>query len=282
MLNEEKHTALLVSVLIPVKNGATFLREALDSCINQQTNFDFEILVIDDHSTDDTLKIIEEYQLKYPFIRKLENIGIGVGRALQNGLLSTQGEIIMRLDADDRMLPHRMQKQVDILLNDSTLVLCGTQIQLFGKSKLSIQPTIYPISHSEICRFLQCGNAFADPAVAFRREAALQVGGFSKILDGAEQYSLWLRMSKVGKMVNSPEILTQYRIHENQFTQSRNLRVIIATVVVQLLWGFGITQTYLRFKFGIYAGWRTGVGRWRIFMYLPRYLIHIVIAWLRK
>jgi len=281
MGNEQRFVTPLVSILIPVKNGAEFLLEAVDSCLAQKTGYRFEVVLVDDHSTDETSKIIKELTSAHPNIRGLTNIGSGVGAALQTGLVEARGSIILRLDSDDRMSPKRIETQVQTLLADNQLVMCGSQIELFGQGSASLQANHYPLSNSEICRFMQWGNAFADPSVAFRKDVAIIVGGFPTKLNGAEQYSLWLRMSKVGKVKNVPEILTSYRIHPSQFTKSRVPRVVFATILVQILWMLGVTQLRLKLRLGLRTKLESGVGQLLIARNIPKYLMHVLIAWVR-
>ncbi len=282
MGNEPELAVPLVSILIPVKNGALFLREAVFSCLEQEAAFDYEILLIDDHSTDATAEIIKELCSKYPAVHGLVNRGIGVGAALQTGLLAAVGDFIFRLDSDDRMFPNRLALQVTALLDNPHMVLCGSQIDLFAEGSIPYSANHYPISNDEICRFMQTGNAFADPSVAFRRESAILVGGFSTTLNGAEQYSLWLRMSKIGELHNLPQVLTNYRVHSNQFTKSKVAKVVIATVAVQSLWILGITQLRLRFKVGTRIELQSGVGRLHMISNIPKYLCHVFVAWIRS
>jgi len=280
--NPTRDHLVLVSVLIPVRNGASFISEAITSCLSQNTDLEFEVLVVNDSSTDDTLDILQNFSRTDSRVKVLQNRGSGVGEALQTGLLHSNAKYIVRLDADDRMLPDRIEKQIQILEADSGLVLCGSQIRLFGSSRINFLPNFYPKSNDEICQFMQIGNAFADPSVTFEREPALNVGGFCGKLDGAEQYHLWLRLSKVGKFVNVTDVLTEYRVHANQFTKSKVFKVITQTAKVQILWFLGLTQLRVRIRLGVFRPVHQGVGRARIPGHLTRYLIHSMIAWIRS
>lgn len=282
MENATHGPLVLISVLIPVRNGAPFISEAIASCLAQNTKLSFEVLVVNDSSSDDTLEIVQKHCNSDSRVKVLQNMGRGVGNALQTGLLHSKAKYIVRLDADDRMLPDRINRQIEILEADSGVILCGTQIQLFGDGMINFSPNFYPISNEEICQFMQIGNAFADPSVAFERKSALNVGGFSGKLDGAEQYHLWLRLSKVGKLVNLNEKLTDYRVHTNQFTKSKVLKVVTQTTKVQLLWFLGMTQLRVRTRVGIFRPVNQGVGRARIPRNLIRYLMHSLVAWIRS
>lgn len=281
----EKRTELtsnLVSVIIPVRNGGSFISEAIGSCLSQETQFAYNIIVVNDGSTDDTVRKVKDISRIDPRVNLLHSQGRGVGQALQVGLEHSDAVYILRLDADDRMLPGRIQRQVDSLMSDKSLVLCGTQIRLFGNTDASFAPNFYPLANSDICKFMQQGNAFADPSVAFKRLSALEVGGFPLRLDGAEQYHLWLRLSKVGKLMNLSEELTEYRIHPKQFTQSKISKVVTRTSLVQILWFFGFTQLKLIVKMGSFRSYSGGVGRRLIPHNLTKYLLFSLVAWVRS
>ena len=273
---------VLISILIPVRNGASFISDAIASCLDQAADVSFEILVVNDSSSDETIEILQKLSKMDSRVKVLQSDGRGVGNALQTGLLYSRAEYIVRLDADDQMLPGRIEKQIQVLASNSQVVLCGTQIELFGDDQIRFCPNSYPLSHSDICRFLQIGNAFADPSVAFRRSSAIKVGGFHGSLDGAEQYHLWLRLSKVGELVNLNEVLTKYRIHQNQFTKSKLLKVVMQTTKVQILWFLGITQLRVRFHVGFFQSMNKGARQLRIPFYLGRYLAHSLVAWIRS
>jgi len=272
----------LISILIPVRNGASFISDAIASCLDQTTTVGFEILVVNDSSSDETMEILQKLSNLDSRVKVLQSNGRGVGNALQTGLLYSRAEYILRLDADDRMLPGRIEKQIRALASDARIVLCGTQITLFGDDQINFSPNSYPLSHSDICRFMQIGNPFADPSAAFRRSSAVKVGGFHGSLDGAEQYHLWLRLSKVGELVNLSEVLTEYRVHQNQFTKSKIFKVVMQTTKVQILWFLGITQLRVRFQVGFFQPMNKGARRLRIPFYLGRYLTHSMIAWIRS
>jgi glycosyltransferase involved in cell wall biosynthesis len=279
--NGNSEPQALVSIIIPVRNGELFISDAIASCLDQRTSIAFEILVVNDSSTDGTIEILQKFSNRDSRVKILQNDGVGVGNALQTGLLYSNAEFIVRLDADDRMLPDRVEKQVRALVSDNKLVLCGTQIRLFGDGEVNFSPNSYPLSHADICRSMQFGNAFAHPSVAFKRSSALKVGGYCGKIDGAEDYHLWLRLSKVGELVNLDEVLTEYRIHQNQFTKSKTLRVVLQTTKVQLLWFLGITQIHVRVRVGLFMPLNVGVRRLRIPFYAGKTLAHSLVAWIR-
>ncbi len=231
------------SIIVPVRNGATYIRESLNSCFDQISNYPFEVIVINDYSSDETLSIAFDIAAVHSNLTVIDNKGQkGVGSALNLGLSSARGEYIIRLDSDDRMLPGRIEHQIETMEKHPELSLYGGQISNFGNYLKLPVANRYPTSHVDIIAELARGNSFADPTTCFRLDHALQVGGFSRNLDGAEQYDFWLKLSLLGQLANSELALTEYRVHDSQFTRNRKFRVFVMTLKVQLKWFFGITQ----------------------------------------
>ena len=235
--------AVKASILIPVRNGAAYIRESLNSCFDQISKYPFEVIVINDHSSDETLSVAFDIAALHSNLTVIDNKGQkGVGNALNLGLSAARGEYIIRLDSDDRMLPGRIEHQIEIMEKFPELSLYGGQICNFSNYLNLPVANRYPTSHVEIIAELARGNSFADPTTCFRLDQALQVGGFSSNLDGAEQYDFWMKLSLLGQLANSEHALTEYRVHDSQFTRNRKFRVFVMTLKVQLKWLFGITQ----------------------------------------
>ena len=272
-----------LSVIIPVRNGGLFLEEAIESVLNQQIDFGFELLIIDDGSTDNTLDVVKNYIDTFPFVRLLHNERNGVGSALQTGLNNSSGSVIVRLDADDRMLPGRLQTHFESFRENSDLAVQGSQVRFIGEINPGYLPNLYPTKDIEIRAFLALGNAFADPSVAFSRDKAIAVGGFRNILNGAEQYDLWMRLSLVGSLENLENPFTEYRIHRKQFTRTRNNRVYFSTILVQLMWFLGMTQLWTKILINRSSEniRRSGVPRISIPFFISRYILHILVKRLK-
>jgi glycosyltransferase involved in cell wall biosynthesis len=272
-----------LSVIIPVRNGGLFLAEAIESVVNQQVEFEFEILIIDDGSTDNTVEIVRDYVNTFPFVRLIHNERNGVGSALQTGLINSLGAVIVRLDSDDRMLPGRLQTHFASFGENRDLAVQGSQVAFIGNLNPGYLPNSYPKKDIEIRAFLAIGNAFADPSVAFSRDKAIAVGGFRNTLNGAEQYDLWMRLSLVGSLENLEDVFTEYRIHINQFTRTRNNRVYFSTILVQLMWFLGLTQLRTRISINRSSEKirRSSVPRISIPFFISRYILHIIVKRLK-
>ena len=196
-----------VSILMPTRNAGQYLAEALESILGQ-TFSDYEFLVIDDASTDDTVEILQRYADER--IRLLEGPGRGLAAALNYGIKTAKGRYIARMDADDVAAPTRLEKQVAYLDHNPEIGVCGTIFQefMFGDA-------IH--DHMENVRYadLLSGCYIGHPTAMFRRKLFLEHDLFyDESLKYSEDYELWGRAIRVTGLGNVPENLLKYRRHE--------------------------------------------------------------------
>jgi glycosyltransferase involved in cell wall biosynthesis len=203
-----------ITVILPVHNGMPFLKAALGS-LWAQTFRDFEIVVVDDGSTDDTLAFLRSCEL--PSLRVFRQDQGGVACALNFALTQSRGELLARMDADDIAHPSRFAEQVRIFDADSELAICGTWFATFGAGPANIVQT--PKHASAIRARLVFGSPIGHPTVMMRKEAVADCEPFyDGRHDGCEDYGLWARILPRVKCVNLPKVLLEYRIHANQST----------------------------------------------------------------
>ncbi|WP_237892327.1 glycosyltransferase family 2 protein [Enterobacter hormaechei] len=205
-----------VSVVIPVYNCETTIKKTIDSVLAQD-NLDFEVIIVDDGSTDRSAEIITKYEDAR--IRYFYQENSGISSALNYGISQSNAEFIARIDGDDVALPNRLKVQYEILKRNIRVCLVGTAVDYINSQGVIIGrtfPYIFPFSASNI---LLQQNLYAHPSVMFRKDIFLKAGGYPNELSGiCEDYYLWTRMIKFGKMINLSESLTQYRISEGQIT----------------------------------------------------------------
>lgn len=221
------------SVVIPLKNGEKYIEEALNSCIEQQTQYIFEIIVCNDKSKDNSLNIVNNFIDKHPkFSLKLINSsGSGIVEALNFGIENANSQIILRFDQDDLMSTARIQTQVKFMKSNSGVVLAGSQIKIFGERRIrNMRKYLYPESNEKILRKIPFTNCFAHPAVAFRKDVFKAVGGYRAGTDGCEDYDLWLRMVREGETVNLHQQLTSYRLHYGQHSYEYKSGILLKKV----------------------------------------------------
>ncbi|WP_207168638.1 glycosyltransferase [Thiocystis violacea] len=203
-----------------VHNGERFLREAVNSILNQ-TFTDFEFLIFDDCSTDSTLKILQSYDdPRIQIIINEENIGLT--ESLNKGLALARSDLIARMDADDISLPNRFEKQVNFLQDKPQIAAVGTWKELIDESGYCFFQEKLPTDPEKIHYALLIGNCFAHPSMMFRHDAVIKVGGYqNRAGKYAQDYDLWLRLSHYYSLANLPEFLVQYRVHSDQVSTKK-------------------------------------------------------------
>lgn len=226
----------LVSVVIPAKGDLSFFPQTLQS-IESSIYLDFEVVVIDD-GISPIMKIwITEYFKDNPKYKMIENFGAGIVDALNTGISNSSGIFIARLDTDDCMRPDRLETQVNFLQMNPQIGVVGSQVtyinavgEQIGESKY-LTGNIFKSPQS----FKFC--SIAHPSVMIRRSTLEEVGGYSSLLkykgyDFAEDFYLWLRISKISLLFNLQEPLTLYRKHENQISNFKTPVTLLASLLV--------------------------------------------------
>jgi glycosyltransferase involved in cell wall biosynthesis len=182
-----------------------------------QTYANFEFLILDDASTDQTAITIKK--IKDARIQLIEKpVNTGYTNSLNYGLSIAKGKYIARMDGDDFSLPERLQQQVDFLEAHPEVVLCGTSYRIMGNSKnIGI-----PEENEAIKLGLLKGNCIAHPSVMFRASVfKTHHIRYDSSREPAEDYALWVRLLSFGKLHNLPEVLLQYRLHSGQVSRKR-------------------------------------------------------------
>lgn len=224
-----------ISVLMSVHNGQDFLREAIDSIL-AQTYHDFEFIVVDDASTDQSLKILRSYSDERLCIFPLEK-NVGLVDALNLALNHAQGEFVARMDADDISHPDRFTLQLQRFEENQKLVLLGcayTYIDSDGKKNVVAHPP--PIGGSLQTVLIESGNPFCHPTVMMRTRDVKSIGGYRKIVNKfAQDYDLFLRLAEKGEVDNLQLPLLRYRIHPGQITVRKMKSQLFSAQVYRLL-----------------------------------------------
>ncbi|MGJ8684764.1 MAG: glycosyltransferase [Nonlabens sp.] len=202
----------ILSVVIPVYNGGEYLKEAIDSVLSQ-TYKEFELIILNDGSTDNSEEIILSYDDSRIVYVKHENIGLS--KTLNKGIQLAKGVYIARMDADDVCLPTRFEKQIEYLLKNPETVLLGGGIIRMDKDGKELAYDIPYIGSSVIKKvLLNKGNAFKHPTVIFKKDVAIELGGYDEEINCFfEDYYLWSKMVNRGLIVNNLKIpVLKYRI----------------------------------------------------------------------
>ena len=212
----------LISVLMPVYNCDTYVKEAVESILNQ-TYTHFELIIIDDASTDNTVAVINSIKDdRIKLFVKPENSGLT--NSLNYGLTLAKGKYIARMDGDDISVPYRFEKQIEFLEKNLDVGLCAGFYQVIGEDKVRTHSFI---NHDEIKVGMLRGNNIAHPTVMIRSEVLKKHRlNYDPENEPAEDFDLWSRMVFITKLANLPEVLLQYRIHAEQTSSVRRQRQI--------------------------------------------------------
>lgn len=202
----------VISVILPVYNGENYIAEAIESILCQ-TFSNFELIVIDDGSTDDTRIILLEYQAKDQRIVLVSRENKGLVETLNEGVALARGAWIARMDSDDIALPHRFECQLEWLESTGADV-CGSWVKRFGTSDKRV--VRFRQTDDAIKKEMLFCSPFAHPTVMMRTSLIKNLR-YDTAWGKAEDYDLWERAIEAGwKMTNVPEILLLYRVHTEQ------------------------------------------------------------------
>lgn len=203
----------LISVVMPVFNGAEFVDEAVRS-IRAQTFRNLELICVDDGSTDTTLEKLRVHAAADPRVRVIEQNHGGVIAALHRGFAEARGRLIARMDSDDVSVPSRLERQLDFLAANPSVILVGGCVEVTDAAGRVLARVSVPTQPAEIRERLRRGNCMVHPTVLFRREV-LEIGGFRQAYLDAEDYDMWLRLSERADLANLDVVVLRYRRHRN-------------------------------------------------------------------
>jgi len=203
-----------ISVVMPVFNTEAYLARAVQSVL-AQTFSDFEFVILDDGSSDASVRIVQEFAENDDRIRFFPLEHRGYVSLLRRGLNHCRGDFVARMDSDDISLPQRFEKQISYLRQHPEVVALGSRVELIDPYGSRVEKPTHKITHEEIETELLNGVGWAmvHPTVMMRRDALLKVGGYREDLMVSEDLDLFLRLAEVGRLENLPDVLLQYRQH---------------------------------------------------------------------
>ena len=214
-----------ISVLMPCYNAASTIDEALTS-LARQTLSDYELIAVDDGSSDRTLGILNRWARRDPRIQILTQPHAGILEALNHGLSICQAPYVARMDTDDHSHPRRLELQTHYLDNHPKTAVVGSLVAAFPNGQVRQGFQIYLewlnalISDESIRREIFIESPLAHPSVAFRRELVIQAGGYQEH-GWPEDYDLWLRLYCSGAhFAKIPRVLLEWREHPQRLTRT--------------------------------------------------------------
>lgn len=219
-----------VSIIICSYNRANYISQALDSIL-EQSYIDFEVIIIDDASSDNTEEVVNRYLALDTRIKYFKNEkNLGIARSRNKGVILSQGEYIAMLDSDDYWLgADKLRKQIEILEADKEIGIIGTGIICIDENEKELKKDIFAADDKDIRSRILAKNQFAQSSVVFRKDAYKLAGGYQEKFTVCEDLDLWLAIGNKYKFANLVEPLTAYRIHSGGISKSKKLEIAQTT-----------------------------------------------------
>lgn len=212
-----------ISVIMPAFNSEKYIEEAIRSVLNQSFK-NFELVIVDDASTDGTWKIVQkmvEIDSRIVPIKKSQNDGPSSAGNL--AVSKSRGKYIARQDSDDFSFPDRLARQLDFMEKNPEVAVCGSAIEVCGENLSVISKRNYPADDFSAREKIFRYSPFCHSAVMFRKNIFLEARGYDEKMREAEDYDLYFRMGRFGKFANLSEVLVKLRTRPDSLT-SKNVR----------------------------------------------------------
>ncbi len=243
---------------MPVRDSAAYVREAVESVLGQ-TFGDFELLAIDDASTDSTPSVLK--QIPDSRLRVVRNNQPrGVAASLNRGLAEARGEFVARMDGDDVCLPGRFERQVRFMERNPRIGICGSWLECFGEGRPF--PLTYPVGADCVRASLLFDNPLAHPAVILRAGMLKEHGlAYDETCPAAQDFELWSRCAEHFALDNLPAVLVRHRVHREgvssarQSASDRQAVVVLARELARL----GMTPSAAELQFHREVGHGAGM-----------------------
>ena len=220
-----------ISVLIAVRDGGRFLGEALASLAAQSFR-DFEILLVDDGSRDETPALVEQWAAHEPRLRQFRLERAGLAACLNFAAAQARAPLLAKLDADDLARPQRLERQYRTMAERPSLGALGSAAELIDGAGRRLGMLSPPREHAAIGERLREGCPFVHSTAMIRSELFRSVGGYRPGLNLAEDYDLWIRLWEASELAALAEPLCGYRVHGGSLTSRQPARIALAAYCV--------------------------------------------------
>jgi len=206
----------IITVLMPAYNAGNYIHEAIASVLAQSFN-DFELLIVNDGSTDQTMQVIASFKDERIVVINQENLG--VASALNTGLQHARAAYIARFDADDVCYPNRLQVQYDFMQRHPEYQVVGSAadyMDVEGHHLFTQEPAAFSNSQVQQLNYTIC--PFIHSTVLYKKQVVLNNGGYNELAYTFEDHFLWLQILKEQKACNLPEALIKVRLNPESIT----------------------------------------------------------------
>lgn len=219
----------LISVVMPAYNAQKFIRSAIESILSQ-TFKNFEVIIINDCSTDNTLKILKSFARKDPRIRIINNkTRLNIAASLNKGISMAESNLIARMDADDISFPNRLELQYGLINSSKNISVVGADIIIMDIDEQEIAIRSYPNSSKKLKACLFRYSPFAHPTVCFRKNIFEEVGGYNPKYSPTEDLDLWFRLGSKYNFGSVKKPLLKYRLYKDSSSNKslKDLEILV-------------------------------------------------------
>lgn len=210
-----------VSVIMPVYNVEKYLKRSIDSVLSQEFE-DFEVIAINDGSTDSSSQILDSLAARDSRIKAIHQRNQGLVATLNKAIAISNGKYIARMDSDDYSMPLRFERQVEMLDSNPELILVGGSFELIDEDDVYLQREALPFRSKDLKRRLLLRNPFAHGSTMFRREPVLTVGGYSDKVGPTEDLDLWIKLSDLGEFAAINGVSYRWRVNRYGISSTKN------------------------------------------------------------
>lgn len=232
-----------ISLVMGVYNGERHLRESIESVLSQ-TVADFEFIVVDDASVDKTAEILSVYAREDSRLKIVtNNSNLGLTKSLNVGVLASRGEYIARMDAGDTSEPERFARQVEFLEKNTDHVLVGSWAYTIDEESHRVGVMKHVGDDASIRKMLIRHNPIVHSSIMVRKDVLEKAGNYNELWRYGQDYELYFRIMKYGKLANLPKCLVSYRLSPHSITRKKNNKQI----------GFAIKARMKAIKSGQYG-----------------------------
>lgn len=249
-----------VSVLLSVYNEEKNIGNAIQSCLHQSFG-DFELIIVDDGSTDRTLEVIESFAVFDTRIKFISRPNKGLAASLNDGLSEAKGEWVARMDADDISLPERLAVQLNYVYENPNVDVLGAAAYMRSQKGEQLGVFSLPSQHERLEKTIHRSSPFIHPSVIFKKEAVKAVGGYDERLRWAQDYDLWSRMIGSYNFHNLEEPLIIYTMPTGS-----SILALLTRARVRIVVGFRqrtVVRATFRAALGLFKGLLVRVGLYR-------------------
>lgn len=212
----------LISVVMPVYNAGRYLIDAVASILEQSTG-DWEMICVNDGSTDASAQLLDWFALQDPRIRVIHQANQGIVSALNRGCQAAIAPLICRMDADDIALPNRLRCQLAFMRESVNCVAVGGAILQLDEDSAPLGIQRLPSDHEKIIdNLLHRRTGLFHPTTLIRSQDMKAIGGYRDQYQWVEDHDLWLRLARRGRLVNLPTVVLCYRQHANSVCWQRS------------------------------------------------------------